>query len=121
MQANVASPSVCSLPSDALEHRLGWIRRVTVNGLLSHQLDGTTLRLQYRADALPDLQKIIALEQECCPLLDYSLQRLADAVHLNIDAPGGMGPDARWLFDQFLPQPATAPRKSCGCAPGACG
>lgn len=111
----------CSLPSGALEQRLAWIRRITNSSLLSHQLDGTTLRLQYRAEALPDLQKIIMQERECCPFLEYSLQRAETAVHLTIHPREPLESDARWLFDQFLPQAAEVLRKSCGCAPGACG
>jgi hypothetical protein len=111
----------CSLPSDALEQRLAWIRRVTANSLLTHRLVGTTLRLLYREDALPDLQKIIAQERECCPFLEYSLRPAEGALQLTIGAPDGLGSDARWLFDQFLPQAAAVSKKSCGCAPGACG
>lgn len=121
MQAKADTPIACSLPSSAMEQRLVWIRRITASSLLSHQLDGTTLRLQYRAEALPELQRIVAQERECCPFLEYSLQRSTSAVHLSIDAPAGLGSEVRWLFDQFLPQAAAVPRKSCGCAPGACG
>lgn len=121
MQAKSEATLACSLPSGALEQRLAWIRRVTDNSLLTHQLEGTTLRLRYREEALPELQKIIAQERACCPFLEYSLRPAEGAVQLTIDAPDGLGSDGRWLFDQFLPQTSTAPRKSCGCAPGACG
>lgn len=121
MQAEPDVPIACSLPSGALEQRLAWIRHVTASNLLSHQLDGATLKLQYRIDALPNLQQIIERERQCCSFLDYSLQHSAQAVQLTITAPNGLGPDARWLFDQFLPQSIAAPKKACGCKPGACG
>lgn len=115
------SPVACLLPSDALAQRLAWIRRVTARSLLVHRLDGAALRLQYGAEALPELEEIVQHERQCCPFLTFSLQRAGNTVALTIEAPNGLGPDARWLFDQFLPDGATAPKKTCGCAPGACG
>ena len=121
VQAESEAPIACSLPPDARELRTAWIRRVTASGLLSHQLDGRTLRLGYRPEALPELQQIIAAERQCCPFLSYSLRRSGDGVQLTIEAPEGVGPDTRWLFDQFIPQGTMESKKLCGCATAACG
>jgi hypothetical protein len=121
LQARLDIPIACSLPSGELERRLAWIRRVTASSLLSHHRDGTVLRLQYRVEAMSELQQIVLRERECCPFLEFSLRLSTSAAHLTVHAPAGLGSDAQWLFDQFLPQAATPPRKSCGCAPGACG
>lgn len=122
MRAAVERVVACTLRTDALGQRLAWIRRVTVNSLLSHRLDGSVLRLTYRSDAITDLEQIVAEERECCSFLRYSLEPHPAGVRLTIEAPDGDGTDARWLFDQFLPQAqAAASGKACGCAPGACG
>jgi len=115
-------PMACTLGSTALQRRLAWIRRVTDRSLLSCRLDGTVLRLTYRDDALTDLEEIVAQERECCAFMRYSLEPASGVVKLTIEAPDGVGADARWLFDQFLPQQQpVAARKACGCGPGACG
>lgn len=121
MQAEVGSPIACSLPTAAMEQRLAWIRRITASSLRSHQLEGTTLTLQYRIEALPELRRIIKLERQCCSFLEFALRRSADTVQLTIAAPGGVGAEVRSLFDQFLPQPVPVRQKPCGCAPGVCG
>ncbi len=122
MQAAADAPIACTLGRTALGERLGWIQRVTTQNLLDHELRDSTLRLSYRLDAIPDLERIVAAERECCSFLSYSLEATKGAAVLTIVAPSGVGPEARWLFDQFLPQPASpAPTKSCGCGPGACG
>lgn len=89
---------------------------------MSHQLESATLRLTYRNDALHDLEQIVAKERECCAFLHYSLEPSTNVVRLTIQAPAGVASQARWLFDQFLPQERPgAASKACGCAPGACG
>lgn len=121
MQADPTTALACSLSTDAQNERLAWIRRVTTSSLVSHHFEGATLSLRYRRDALDDLEQIVAKERQCCPFLSFTLLHLPGEVQLTIQASGGLGDEARWLFDQFLPQPAAAPRKGCGCAPGACG
>lgn len=121
MQTVPGAPVAFTLPSAALPARLAWIRQVTARSLASHQLKGTTLYLTYRLDAKADLERIVAGEQECCSFLSFDIQATADSVRLTIGAPEGLGSDARWLFDQFLPAPQPPAQKGCGCAPGACG
>jgi hypothetical protein len=121
MQAAAEQALACTLGSDALGHRLAWIRRVTERSLLDHRLDGTRLRLTYHRDALANLESIVAQERVCCSFLRFSLEPDVDAVRLTIDAPDGLGADARWLFDQFLPRARVTPTRACGCASGACG
>jgi len=122
MPAAADNPVACTIDGDALGQRLGWIRSVTDRGLLSHRLDGTVLRLTYRIDVLSELEEIAARERECCSFLRYSLERSGEDVHLTIEAPHGVGSDARWLFEQFLPLAQAADAtKTCGCAPGGCG
>jgi len=121
MQAAADHALACTLGSDALALRLAWIRRVTECSLIDHRLDGSRLRLTYRGDALADLERIVAHERVCCSFLRFALEPEAGSVRLTIDAPHGLGVEARWLFDQFLPQAPATSTRACGCAPGACG
>jgi len=119
MQAARDMPIACTLPPAALSERLASIRQFTSRSLLSHQLADRTLRLTYRLEAKDELERIVAAERECCSFLEFELEDAPTSIVLSIQAPEGGEADARWLFDQFLPQ--ALPPKRCGCAPGACG
>lgn len=122
MQAADDAPVACTLSSEDLGRQLAWIRQVTSTNLLSHQLTGTKLRLMYRPDAKRDLELIVDRERECCAFLRFGLREAAGAVELTIEAPSGVGEEARWLFDQFLPSAdAGTNKRACGCGPGTCG
>ncbi|NCT84106.1 MAG: hypothetical protein GXC94_13225 [Comamonadaceae bacterium] len=118
MQGTADTPIACTLSTAELPERLAWIRLVTAQSLKAHRLDGTTLHLTYAREARAELERIIAGERQCCSFLRFDLQDTPGAVELTIHAPGDVGTDARWLFDQFLPEPIAA--KACGCSPGAC-
>lgn len=113
------APVACTLSPAGLAGRLEWIRRVTKRSLLSHRLEGSTLRLRYEPGARADVEQIVAGERECCSFLQFDLQVLPEAVEVTIRAPEGAEADAHWLFHQFLPQ--RPPQGACGCAGGACG
>jgi hypothetical protein len=119
MQVTADIPIACTLSSAQLPERLAWIRQVTAQSLKTHRLVGTTLHLTYAHEARAELERIVAGERQCCGFLRFDLQDKPGAVELTIHTPGDAGADARWLFDQFLPQPNAA--KACGCSPGACG
>lgn len=119
MQIATDAPMACSLSADEQPGRLAWIRQLTACSLKAHRLDGTSLNLTYAGDARPDLERLVASERQCCGFLRFELRATSSGVELTIEAPVEAGADARWLFDQFLPQPQA--RKACGCAPGACG
>ncbi len=115
------TPIACTLGPESLGPRLAWIRRVTEQSLIDHELAGATLRLMYRTEAQHELEQIVAKERECCSFLTYSLERTASAVQLIIHTPPGTEANAKWLFDQFLPAVPDPTPQSCGCAPNACG
>ena len=118
MQAATDQPIACTLSSVELPERLAWIRQVTTQALLAHRLDGTTLHLIYKCEARAALERLVAGERQCCGFLRFDLRDRQGDVELTIEAPEEVAADARWLFDQFLPQPLAA--KACGCSPGAC-
>jgi hypothetical protein len=118
MRTAEAQPVACTLDFQAMGPRLAWIRKATEQNLLSHQLDGRTLRLVYRPEAADEVKRIVELERTCCAFLDFSLAADAQGAVLTITAPEGADAEAKWLFAQFLPQGAAEPTKAstCGCA-----
>lgn len=122
MPAPNDAPIACMLTSSALRDRLASIRRLTADELLLHTPGDVELRLLYRARARPAVEAIVQAERECCAFLTFDLDCTVDGVELVIGAPADLDVDARWLFEQFLPESAgSAARASCGCSPGACG
>jgi hypothetical protein len=122
MHAAEVPPIACTLEPAALRERLELIRRVTNQSLLNHRLDGNTLHLFYRPTAQADVRAIMEAERECCAFLGFDLVETPDVVELRIEAPGGIGLDARWLFDQFLPAAAAVGAANpCGCGSRGCG
>lgn len=118
MQVAADVPIACTLSSAELPERLAWIRLVTAQSLMGHRLDGRTLHLTYSRAARAELERIVAGERQCCSSLRFDLHDAPGAMELTIEAAVDAGADARWLFDQFLPQPTAA--KACGCSQGAC-
>lgn len=116
------APIACALPPADLQQRLAWIHDMTTRHLVRHRLEGRTLHLTYRAEAGPDLERLVAQERECCAFLHFALQKAPHAVDLTIVAPRGAQGGGQWLFEQFLPLgQRQATGVGCGCAPGACG
>ena len=117
MQTVEDKPVACTLDAGALQSRLADIRALT-SGLVSHAVCGQTLRLGYRPDSLDEVRRIVSLERQCCSFLDFAIEGVNGDVVLTISAPDQNDGAAHWLFAQFLPGAAVAP-KGCGCV-GAC-
>lgn len=121
MQAAETPPPACTLPSALLRQRLDMIRSVTGIGLLSHRRVGSALHLTYRPQVRAKLEQVVALEQACCAFLHFELVETSGVWQLTINAPEGVGPEAQWLFEQFLPTAERLPPgRACGCGPGSC-
>lgn len=116
------APIACTLAPFDLRRRLDTIRQLTAQELVSHELLDGVLRLTYRARACTAVERIVTAERECCAFLRFDLDCSADGVELVISAPPGLDVEARWLFEQFLPdsEKSTMPG-ACGCMPGGCG
>lgn len=124
MQPAEVPAIACTLNLDEMRPRLAWIRQMTDQNLLSHQLDGRTLRLVYRPEAAEVVRRVVELERVCCAFLNFTVVASEREVVLTLSAPESVGEAAPWLFAQFLPSDATtaarpAPTRSCGCS-GAC-
>jgi len=119
------APMACTLGPQDIQQRFAAIRELAHRALLSHEQVGLTLRLRYAAAAAADLERLVALEQDCCAFLRFDLQRHADEVGLDITALDEAGEFAPLLYAHFVgdAKVALAPQAErlipCACALGA--
>jgi hypothetical protein len=120
-QHDMPEPPACALPSPQMLERISAIAGVARRGLLAHQQCGPALYLRYSTTVAHELERLVALEQEGAPFLDFELAHRQDAVHLIITAPAAAAQFASTLTSHFLGKPPTQLRcgPSCGCNPGA--
>lgn len=111
-----AAPIACTLSAADMGPRLTRIRELSRRCLRSHELQGTTLRLRYAAEAWQELVEIVELERACCGFLDFQLNRSAAGVELVIDGPDQVDVEAQWLFSQFMPETGTPSSTATACA-----
>ena len=73
--------TICSLPGEALSERLAWIR----SEILSHAVateshdDTITFELAEAPGLAEKLERLIALERECCSGIDFAHERVPDS------------------------------------------
>jgi len=94
------TPIACSLSATDLPARLGEMKRLGQDALLSVHGDGT-LRFRVDAETRSRLEAIVAAEAECCPFLDLSVREEAGALVLEIGAPEGAEPVVADLVSAF--------------------
>jgi hypothetical protein len=93
----------CSLGATDFKQRVAGIRDLAFRHLLSSRREPLQLHLTYAAEALPDVQDMVANESDCCAFLDFDL-RAGDRVELTITAPESAGLAADELFAHFAPE-----------------
>lgn len=84
----------CSLTDTELAVRRGEWKDLARDLVRSESLDGGRL-LVYRGgeETVRVLGSLIEAESECCPFLDFSIERRAGEVHVTIRFPEQAGPD----------------------------
>jgi len=104
--SNLASlPIACTLTPGDLRERLGLIRALAADALLSHDRNGLVLTLRYAPEAVERVRAMVAGEQRCCAFLDFDVREQPNGVHVTIAAPENARDAADELFEQF-----TAPK-----------
>jgi hypothetical protein len=79
-------PIACSLSTDALADRIGWIASLNRGSLRGHRLQRGTLRLLYDVAAAEDVRMLVEREQECCGFLRFAIEESNDGIELCIEA-----------------------------------
>jgi len=106
----------CSLEARDFKERVAWIAGLNDKFLQDHCRQGATLILTYASEALPEVEKMIAREQECCAFLGFHLRATGEAVELTITVPDGERANADLLLAPFYDNRALAGTSSC-CGP----
>ncbi len=93
-------PLACSLPAPELAARRREIAELTARALLARAVipGGVRARLRGGAEVELALRRLIELEGECCPFLDFALDREGDELVLEVVAPAGGEGAARELL-----------------------
>jgi hypothetical protein len=63
----VSSPIACTLPDPEMRERLAATAALAQRALLSHEQDGSTLRLRYASDAADELEELVAGSASAAP------------------------------------------------------
>lgn len=93
----------CTLDAPDFKERVASIRDLASRHLLSSHREPLVLRLTYAAEALPEVEALVAKESECCAFLDFDILA-GDATQLTITAPKSAALAADELFAHFAPE-----------------
>lgn len=93
----------CTLTGDELPRRLGEIRALGRNALLSVERGEAHATLHFRAGGATreELERIVAAESRCCSFLELRLSDERATLRLEIAGPPGAEPVLRQLVDEF--------------------
>jgi len=93
-------PTACALAPDKLRQRMGLIRALAADALLSQSPVPGGLRSRFRSD--PGTQRrvreLVALEQRCCGFLRFEIAVEPDALVLEMTGP----PEAQPVIERFF-------------------
>ena len=93
-------PLACSLDASALEDRLAEMRALGRDSLIAADERGV-LRFRATPEARLRLERIVAVEAECCPFLGLELHEHDGELRLEVSAPAGAEPVAAGLVEAF--------------------
>lgn len=66
-------PIACTLGAGDYQERVRWIADLNQRSLRDHHRDDLTLRIDYEAGALADVEEHVRQEAACCAFLTLSL------------------------------------------------
>lgn len=94
----------CSLGAGDFNERIAGIQALARRALLSSRREPLRLHLTYSAEALADVQELVAKESDCCAFLDFDLRHEKGKVDLMITVPASAALAAEELFAHFAPE-----------------
>jgi hypothetical protein len=92
-------PIACSLSATDRPAHAAAIRALGARG--HARVDGTQVRLRDEPGVAAELERIVAVERECCPFFDLQVSREDDDLVLRIGAPAEAAELARDLAQVF--------------------
>ena len=93
----------CTLEAPDFKERVAGIRDLASRHLLSSRREPLALHLTYAAEALSEVEELVAKESDCCAFLDFDI-RAGDQIELTITAPESAALAADELFAHFAPE-----------------
>lgn len=115
--ADIPFPN-CSLDGRALQQRIAAIANLNRRALVRLSRSGRSLVLNYRADALPDIQGMVADEKKCCSFLNFDVTTTPAGIELTITVPEDQADNADVLLSPFSTANSEATEGTSCC--GAC-
>lgn len=100
---NDALAIACTLDAPDFKERVASIRDLATRHLLSSHRQPLALRLTYAAEALPEVEELVAMESDCCAFLEFDI-RAGEQIVLTITAPESAPQAADELFAHFAPE-----------------
>lgn len=94
----------CTLGAGDFKERVAGIRDLARRSLRASRREPLRLHLTYTADALAEVEDLVAKESDCCSFLDFDLQHDAETTRLTITAPVEALTAADELFAHFAPE-----------------
>jgi len=101
------APIACTLETGDFKERTASIRDLARRSLRHASRAPLTLTLTYAAEALDEVQDLVAMERRCCAFLDFDLRNDGRSVVLIITAPESARDAADIIFDHFAPELAS--------------
>lgn len=101
---DMALAIACTLGAGDFKNRVAGIRDLAARHLLSSRREPLALHLTYAAQALPEVEDLVAKESDCCAFLDFDLRATREQVELTIKAPESAALAADELFAHFAPE-----------------
>jgi hypothetical protein len=92
----------CTLTPFDFKARLGELKELTQDALISARRDDLTLHLRYALTAENRVRRMVEKEQECCAFLAFDLRLGATTIELCITAPAGARDGVGAIYSQFL-------------------
>lgn len=108
-----SAPITCTLDPPSLTARRELIDTLIRDGGLAHRRDDLCLYLDFRPEVRDAVERLVALERECCGFLAFELTTSQDVLSLTITAPETAREAAEAIFAGFLPQTPTAGCRCC--------
>jgi hypothetical protein len=100
MHPSTPPPIACSLSDADRPAQQAAIRRLGARALV--RVDGAEVRLRDEPGVADELERVLAVERECCPFFDLRVSRESDELVLRIGAPPEAGELARGLAEAFV-------------------
>ncbi len=96
------APIACSLDAGEYCERMAWLRELSRDALLAHELDDLELTLVYDSAHSERVMEFVRRERSCCGFLEFDVAAEPDEVRVHVRAPEAARPIALELLQEFI-------------------